>query len=66
MHGISFREYLAFEGIITIPAVSLGDLLTNHQRIAMDITANVRVLGHFDAYLKYGYYPFYKIDGDGL
>lgn len=66
MHGMSFREYLAFEGIISIPAVSLEDLLTNHQRIAMDITAGVRVLEYFDAYLKCGYYPFYKMDGEGF
>lgn len=66
MHGMSFREYLAFEGIINVSAISLDNLLVNHQRIAMDITGNVRVLEHFDAYLKYGYYPFYKIDGDGF
>lgn len=66
MHGMSFREYLAFEGIISIPAVSLEDLLANHQRIAMDITAGVRVLEYFDAYLKCGYYPFYKTDGEGF
>lgn len=66
MHGMSFREYLAFEGIISIPAVSLEDLLANHQRMAMDITAGVRVLEYFDAYLKCGYYPFYKTDGEGF
>lgn len=66
MHGMSFREYLAFEGIISIPAVSLEELLANHQRIAMDVTADVRVLEHFDTYLKYGYYPFYKTDGEGF
>lgn len=66
MHGMSFREYLAFEGIISIPAVSLEDLLANHQRMAMDITADVRVLEYFDAYLKCGYYPFYKTDGEGF
>lgn len=66
MHGMSFREYLTFEGIISIPAVSLEDLLANHQRIAMDITAGVRVLEYFDAYLKCGYYPFYKTDGEGF
>lgn len=66
MHGMSFREYLAFEGIISIPAVSLEDLLANHQRMSMDITAGVRVLEYFDAYLKCGYYPFYKTDGEGF
>lgn len=66
MQGMSFREYLAFEGIIDTPAVTLEDLLTHHQRIAMDITSGVRVLEHFDNYLKHGYYPFYKTDSDGF
>ena len=66
LHGMSFREYLAFEGIMEIPAITLDDLLTTHQRLAMDITADVRVLGHFETYLKHGYYPFYKKDGDGF
>lgn len=66
LHGMSFREYLAFEGIMEIPATTLDNLLANHQRLAMDITSEVRVLGHFDTYLKHGYYPFYKKDGDGF
>lgn len=66
LHGMSFREYLAFEGVMEIPAVSLDYLLTNHQRIAMDVSSEVRVLGHFETYLKHGYYPFYKKDGDGF
>lgn len=66
LHGMSFREYLTFEGIMEIPAITLDDLLANHQRLAMDITADVRVLGHFETYLKHGYYPFYKKDGDGF
>lgn len=66
MHGMSFREYLAFEGIVNVPAISLDNLLANHQSLAMEITANVRVLEHFDAYIKFGYYPFYKTDGDGF
>lgn len=66
LHGMSFREYLAFEGIMEIPAITLDDLLTTHQRLAMYITADVRVLGHFETYLKHGYYPFYKKDSDGF
>lgn len=66
MHGMSFREYLAFEEIIDVHAISLEELLANHQRIAMGVTAEVKILEHFDKYLKYGYYPFYKIDCDGF
>lgn len=66
LNGMSFREYLTFEGIMEIPAITLDNLLANHQRLAMEITADVRVLGHFETYLKHGYYPFYKKDGDGF
>lgn len=66
LQGMSFREYLSFENVKDIPAVTLEYLLANHQRLAMDITSGTRVLGHFDAYLKHGYYPFYKKDCDGF
>lgn len=66
LQGMSFREYLAFEGVKDIPAITLEELLTDHQRLAMEITSDTRVLGHFDAYLKHGYYPFYKKDCDGF
>ncbi len=35
--GLSFREYLCFENIIDMEAVSLKDLLKNHRKIAGDI-----------------------------
>lgn len=62
LYGMSFREYLEFENVTQIPVIGLEELLSSHQRIAMKITAEVRVLGHFDKYLKHGYYPFYKDD----
>ena len=40
MHGLSFREYLEFEGIGTFPAVSVEDLLGSHLPIAMEIASH--------------------------
>lgn len=59
--GLSFREYLQFEGIKVIPRVSLADLLDNHVNIAREILSDgFKVLPAFEKYLQNGYYPFYK------
>ena len=61
MWGMSFREYLAFEGIAAIEPVSLEDLLANHHSIAERILADgLKILPHFVRYIESGYYPFYK------
>ena len=39
LKGMSFREYLAYEDIVHVDAISLEDLLKNHITISMDITA---------------------------
>lgn len=58
--GLSFREYLSFEGLGDFEAVTLSDLLKNHLKIARQMTENIHILKHFSAYLAKGYYPFYK------
>ena len=62
--GMSFREFLSFEGVGDFSPFTLGQLLEDHVRCAREITSKVRaVLGHFEKYLKVGYYPFYKEAG---
>lgn len=59
--GMSFREYLVYEGIAVFPIVGLEDLLTNHVEIAFEVKEKIpNILPHFEHYLKMGYYPFYK------
>lgn len=58
LEGLSFREYLAINQIADIPAVSLNEIITNHQQIASQITAKIKVLPHFEKYVQQGYYPF--------
>ncbi|WP_298065143.1 AAA family ATPase [uncultured Rikenella sp.] len=58
LNGLSFREYLEYEGIVSVPAISLEDLFTGHTKYAMEVTSKIKVLKHFDAYLRSGYYPY--------
>lgn len=58
--GLSFREYLYFEGIGKFEPLTLPELLENHLAAAEEITEKCRVLKFFRDYLAHGYYPFYK------
>lgn len=64
LHGLSFREYLAFEGILQVPAIQLDDLLEHHVQHAMRIVKEVKVASYFESYLSHGYYPFYREAGE--
>lgn len=67
LNGLSFREYLEYEGIAHIQPLSLDDLLQKHVPLAMDMVGKVGVvLKFFDQYLQKGYYPFYKEAGSRL
>ena len=63
LKGMSFREYLGYDGILKINAVTLEELLANHVPIAMDIVSKTKVLVAFDTYLHTGVYPFYRDAG---
>lgn len=58
--GLSFREYLAFEGVADEPPMPLGTILRDHAAAARAMRAKFPVLKHFDDYCASGYYPFYK------
>lgn len=62
--GLSFREFLYFETKQAFPILSLEDILSNHVALSIQITTTrdigIKPLSYFDAYLKYGYYPFYN------
>lgn len=58
--GLSFREYLQFEGVGDFPRVPLTDVLKGHEKIAARICGQVKVLKYFDRYRTNGFYPFYK------
>lgn len=60
MSGLSFREYLIFNGICNIEPIPLNELLANHVALAAQITGDVKVIPHFENYLRNGYYPFHR------
>jgi len=59
--GLSFREYLNFESIVTdLRALTLPELIENHESISERISSETKILKEFNTYLQSGYYPFYK------
>lgn len=64
LNFLSFREFLAFEGVLQMPALTLEEVLKNHVVKAMEITKEIKVMRYFEDYLRRGCYPFYKESGD--
>ena len=60
LKGLSFREFLSFEGVMDERILSLEDIIANHRAIAIDISSRTKILPLFEKYLKIGYYPIYK------
>lgn len=66
LHGMSFREFLLFEGYPIGDAIDLETLLTKHTSIAAAHLDGHRILPLFSEYLQHGYYPFYREAGNGF
>lgn len=62
LYGLSFREYLAFEGIVNIGPLSLGEILDSTHRAEWDILNRLpqKVLALFGHYIGKAYFPFYS------
>jgi len=60
--GLSFREYLELNGVVSLKKIILSDLLERHQEISSAITKEIKVIPLFKEYLKTGYFPFYNED----
>lgn len=58
--GLSFREYLIFEGHSVSDSLSLSDILFSHEKLAPSISSSLDVLPLFRKYMEKGYYPFFK------
>lgn len=56
--GMSFREYLLFNDIADLPAITLPELLEKKSHYETEIGSIKKVMGHFKAYIGKGYYPF--------
>lgn len=63
LSGLSFREYLEYDGVASFDKIPLEEILSSHVNIVLDITSRTDIMLHFDRYLRNGYYPFYKEAG---
>lgn len=66
LNGMSFREFLNFEGYNVGDALTLEQVLTNHAQLAADICHGKKILPLFSQYLQYGCYPFFREEGDSF
>lgn len=63
LHGLSFREYLDITGTAHLPLFTLQDILSGHMQQASAITSQIKVIPHFEKYIRSGYYPFFLETG---
>lgn len=63
LSGLSFREYLSFEGM-NVTRLTLTDVLYNHAEAAERIIAEADVMKLFKRYFRHGYYPFYITESE--
>ena len=59
MTGLSFREYLVMADIISLPALSLDEILQDHVEIASGIVKKIPIFKYFSTYLKSGFFPYF-------
>ncbi|MFH1334165.1 MAG: AAA family ATPase [Pseudomonadota bacterium] len=64
LEGLSFREYLELQLHITLPSISLQDLLSDHEKFSLETIRKIekekrKILPLFKEYLQTGYYPYF-------
>ncbi len=62
MDGMSFREYLLFNGIYDTQAFTFDDILSKRGELERKYSSLKKIKGYFKEYLQGGYYPFYLED----
>ena len=60
LHGLSFREYLAFTGSLAYEPLELKHLTEGSPSLRDSFPRDFRPLEHFHKYLSHGYYPFFR------
>lgn len=58
--GLSFREYLELQTDTSWPALTLEEILRQHQSFAAEVEDKLEIKPYFQQYLRQGYYPFFK------
>ena len=57
--GMSFREYLNFQSNTDWQPISFPELMLHPQQLDGIFTGTPKLKGHFQEYLRNGFYPFY-------
>ena len=57
--ALSFREFLEIETSQSFHAVTLDEIIKNHQALSAQVAAELRPIEYFLKYIQYGAYPFY-------
>ena len=60
MHGLSYREFIALKYNYYFPVLELHELLNNASKNIPAILEKIKPLKHFEEYLQFGYYPFFR------
>ncbi|HMO33803.1 MAG TPA: AAA family ATPase [Lacibacter sp.] len=61
LHGLSFREFLALDSGLELPAYPLQQLLEQHVPVSRSLLSQLASpLAHFARYLSVGCYPYYR------
>jgi len=59
LSGLSLREFILFSTDTLLPVLSINDIVSSHATISSEITQIIDPAIYMQAYLKYGYYPFF-------
>lgn len=59
LEGLSFREYLNYKSNMNFRRYSIQEIVSNHIKIAQEITQDIKPLAFFNDYLKEGFYPYF-------
>lgn len=59
--GLSFREYLEFQGM-PMKKASLSEILYGHEQLSVEYAKDKDILKLFKKYLRHGFYPFYTTE----
>ena len=59
LYSLSFREFIAIKFDLNLPIISLEDILSNHQDIAIEYKKQFNPLEYFKYYKEFGAYPFF-------